>query len=129
LARAPVISIVDDDQPVREATRNLIRSLGYTAVTFTSAEEYLRSDRLHDTACLITDVMMPGMTGIELQRRLIADGHRTPIIFMTAHPEEQIRGHALEAGAVGFLSKPFDDDQLIQCIDRALQSDQSGASG
>ena len=85
-----MISIVDDDQPVREATRNLIRSLGYVALTFTSAEEYLRSDRLHDTACLITDVMMPGMTEIELQQRLIADGHRTPIIFMTAHPEAQI---------------------------------------
>ena len=124
-----MISIVDDDESVREATRSLIRSLGYTVLTFTSAEEYLRSDRKHDTACLISDVMMPGMSGIELQQRLIADGHRTPIIFMTAHPEEQTRRHALEAGALCFLSKPFDDDHLIQCIDRALQGDGSELSG
>ncbi len=124
-----MICIVDDDESVREATGNLVRSLGYIVATFDSAEEYLRSDRVHDTACLITDVMMPGMSGIELQKRLIADGRRTPIIFMTAHPEEQARRRALEAGALGFLSKPFDDDHLIRYIDRAVQNDGSGISG
>jgi FixJ family two-component response regulator len=124
-----VICIVDDDESVREATGNLVRSLGYIVATFNSAEEYLRSDRVHDTACLITDVMMPGMNGIELQKRLIADGRRTPIIFRTAHPEEQARRRALEAGALGFLSKPFDDDRLIHYIDQAFQGDDSGISG
>jgi FixJ family two-component response regulator len=115
-----MISIVEDDASVREATRGLIRSLGYDAATFASAEEYLRSERVRDTSCLITDVQMSGMSGVDLQERLIADGHRTPIIFMTAYPEERVRARALGAGAVGFLSKPFDDERLIECLDRAL---------
>jgi len=115
-----MISIVEDDASVREATRGLVRSLGYSTATFASAEEYLRSERVRDTACLITDVQMPGMSGIDLQDRLIADGRRTPIIFVTAYPEERIRVRALGAGAVGFLSKPFNDESLIECLDRAL---------
>jgi FixJ family two-component response regulator len=115
-----MISIVEDDASVREATRGLIRSLGYDAATFASAEEYLRSERVSDTSCLITDVQMSGMSGVDLQERLIADGHRTPIIFMTAYPEERVRTRALDAGAVGFLSKPFNDDSLIACLERAL---------
>jgi FixJ family two-component response regulator len=116
-----MISIVEDDASVREATKGLVRSLGYSAATFASAEEYLRSERVRDTACLITDVQMPGMSGIDLQDRLIADGRRTPIIFVTAYPEERIRARALRAGAVGFLSKPFTDESLIECLDRALR--------
>ena len=88
LSKVPVISIVDDDKSVREGTRRLIRSLGYATATFASAEEYLLSDHLQDTSCLITDIKMHGMSGVEMQRRLIADGYRTPIIFMTAFPEE-----------------------------------------
>jgi FixJ family two-component response regulator len=118
-----MISIVDDDESVREATKGLIRSLGYATATFSSAEEYLRSDRVQDTSCLITDVQMPGMSGIDLQARLIADGHRTPVIFVTAFPEERVRVRVLEAGAFGFLSKPFDDDCLIECLDKALKGD------
>ena len=81
---------------------------------------------MRDTSCLITDVQMPGLSGVELQSRLIADGHRMPMIFMTAFPEERIRARALGAGAFGFLSKPFDEEHLIGCLDRALKSDDAG---
>lgn len=121
LPQAPVISIVDDDESVREATKGLVRSLGYVAATFESAEEFLESGRLGETSCIITDVQMRGASGVELQSRLIADGHRLPMIFVTAYPEERIRARALEAGAIGFLSKPFDDEHLIGCLDRALK--------
>ena len=95
----PLISIVDDDGFVRESTKGLVRSMGYAAETFASAEEYLRSNRAADTACLISDVQMPGMNGADLQDRLIADGHHTPIIFVTAFPDEDIRARVLKAGA------------------------------
>lgn len=121
-----MISIVDDDESVREATKGLVRSLGYATATFASAEEYLRSDRVRDTSCLITDVQMPGMTGVELQDRLIASGKRTPVIFITAFPEENIRTRVLEAGAFGYLSKPFNDECLIECLDEALKGNDSG---
>lgn len=126
MSKAPVISIVDDDESVREATKGLVRSLGYATATFASAEEYLRSDRVRDTSCLITDVQMPGMTGVELQDRLIASGKRTPVIFVTAFPEENIRARVLEAGAFGYLSKPFNDECLIECLDEALKGNDSG---
>lgn len=126
MSKAPVISIVDDDESVREATKGLVRSLGYATVTFSSAEEYLRSDRVRDTSCLITDVQMPGMTGVELQDRLIASGKRTPVIFVTAFPEDNIRARVLEAGAFGYLSKPFNDECLIECLDEALKGNDSG---
>lgn len=117
-----MISIVDDDESVRETTKGLVRSLGLNASAFASAEEFLHSDRLHDTACLIADVQMEGMSGVELQGRLLAQGRHMPIIFMTAFPEERIRVHVLNAGAIGFLSKPFDEECLIHCIDTALRS-------
>lgn len=120
MPKVPVISIVDDDESVREATKGLVRSLGYTAATFESAEEFLESGRMADTSCIITDVQMRGVSGVELQSRLIAEGYRLPMIFVTAFPEERIRARALEAGAFGFLSKPFDDEHLIGCLDRAL---------
>jgi FixJ family two-component response regulator len=120
-----VISIVDDDASVREATKGLVRSLGYRAATFGSAEEFLGSERLHDTACLITDVQMPGLSGVELQSRLIEDGHRMPVIFLTAFPEDRVRDRALGAGAYGFLSKPFDEENLIGCLTRALNRDET----
>lgn len=123
--KAPVISIVDDDESVREATKSLVRSLGYHAVTFGSAEEYLGSERKHDTSCVIADVQMPGMSGVDLQARLIASGHRTPMIFITAFPEDRICTRAMTAGAYGFLSKPYKDDQLIECLDKALRDGES----
>jgi FixJ family two-component response regulator len=120
-----MISIVDDDESVREATRGLVRSLGYSAAAFASAEEFLGSDRLLDTSCLITDVEMPGLSGIELQSRLAADGHRIPIIFITAYPEERVRARAEEAGAFGFFGKPFDEERFIGCLGRAVKAESS----
>jgi FixJ family two-component response regulator len=121
LAKTFMISIVDDDKSVREAAKTLIRSLGYTAATFASAEEFLESGQLRDTACLITDVQMPGMSGVDLQCHLAANGHSTPVIMITAYPEEMIRERALNAGAFGFLSKPFSEESLIACLDKALE--------
>jgi FixJ family two-component response regulator len=116
-----MISIVDDDETVREATKGLVRSLGYVAETFRSAEEFLSSEHRRETACIITDVQMPGLSGVELQSRLIAEGDRLPIIFMTAFPEDRVRTRALEAGAYGYLGKPFAEKHLIDCLDRALK--------
>ena len=121
MLKAPVISIVDDNESVREATKGLIRSLGYNAEAFASAEEYLRSDCVSESACLITDLHMPGMSGTDLQDRLIADGRRVPMIFMTAYFEEKVRARVLDAGAVAFLRKPFDDEALIECLNKALK--------
>ena len=120
MATRPVISIIDDDPSVREATRSLIRSLGYQAQAFSSAEEYLQSDHLENSSCLITDLHMPGMSGADLQDRLIAEGRRIPMIFMTAYFEERVRDQVMDAGAFGFLRKPFDDESLIACLDKAL---------
>jgi FixJ family two-component response regulator len=125
LKKNTMISIVDDDRSVREAANALIRSLGYAAATFESAEEFLESGRLCDTACLITDVQMPGMSGIDLQSHLTANGHHTPVIFVTGYPEEGTRERALDAGAFGFLSKPFSEASLIACLDRALEHHRS----
>ena len=113
-----MISIIDDDRSVREAVKSLIRSLGYEAVTFASAEEYLGADAAHDLECVITDVQMPGMTGMDLQDRLIADGYRRPIIFMSA---EDASASALRTACSRFLKKPFSDERLINCLDRALK--------
>jgi len=120
LSKVPMISIVDDDRSLREATKGLVRSFGYGADTFASAEEFLQSDRLNDTSCLILDVNMPGLSGIELQDQLIARGNHMPIIFITAVLEESTRAKALKAGAVGFLSKPFREEWLIDRLDVAL---------
>jgi FixJ family two-component response regulator len=117
----PVISVVDDDASVRAATTRLLKSLGFTAHAFASANEFLQSPRLRDTSCLIADVQMPGMSGVQLQEYLIAQGHSTPIIFITAFPEDSIREQAMNAGAICFLSKPFDGARLIECVDRALK--------
>jgi FixJ family two-component response regulator len=122
VAKVPMISIVDDDESVRETLKGLVRSFGLKADVFASAEEFLESNRLQDTACLITDVQMQGMSGVELQTFLLTQGHDMPIIFMTAFPEERIRMRALNAGAIGFLGKPFDEKSLIDCLDKALES-------
>ena len=127
LNTVPVISIVDDDESVRAATGSLVRSLGFKAHTFASAEEFLRSQHVDETSCLITDVKMPGINGIELQGVVREGGRRTPIIFITAFPEEPIRVRAMQAGAIGFLSKPFDVAALIKFLDLALQSNDSAA--
>ena len=118
-----MISIVDDDESVREATKGFVRSLGYAAATFASAEEFLSSDRVHATSCVIADVQMPGLSGIDLQHRLVAQGLRLPVIFVTAFPDERTRRRAIDAGAVDYLSKPFSDEQLVSCLNTALKKD------
>jgi FixJ family two-component response regulator len=117
---SPVISIIDDDPSVRKATDGLVRSLGYRSLTFASAEDFLDSDHIEDTSCVITDVQMPGLSGVELQSVLIARGARLPMIFITAFPEDRIRRSVLEAGAIGFLSKPFEEAVLIERLQAAL---------
>jgi FixJ family two-component response regulator len=115
-----MISIVDDDASFRQSTASLVRSLGYVATAFASAEEFLKSGLVEETSCLISDVQMPGMSGIELHNRLIAQGHRLPVIFITAFPETRARRQTLAVEAVGFLGKPLNEDELISCIDQAL---------
>jgi FixJ family two-component response regulator len=116
-----MISIIDDDRSVREAVKSLIRSLGYEAVTFASAEEYLGAERVRDSDCIITDVHTPGMTGIDLRDRLVADGYRRPIIFMSALSAEDAGASELRTAASRFLKKPFSDERLIVCLDQALK--------
>ena len=122
MAATPLISIVDDDAFVREATADFLTSLGYHACTFASAEQFLASEHLQDTSCVITDLRMPGLSGLDLQNRLSAGGCKTPIIFVTAYPKERDRSRALSAGAVAFLNKPFEEAALISSIEVALQS-------
>jgi FixJ family two-component response regulator len=118
--KVPVISIVDDDESVSAALRSLVRSLGLVAHAFASAEEFLQSAHLDETACLISDIQMQGMSGVDLQMKLASDGRLIPIIFITAFPKDSVRAHVLEAGAICFLHKPFDGQALIQCIESAL---------
>ena len=120
LRKVAMISIVEDDTSVRESTKELVESLGYEALTFASAEEFLGSQRVRDTSCLITDLQMRGLSGIDLQRRLVDEGRGIPTIFITAFPDEKTRSHALNAGAIGFLSKPFSDEALIHHLNAAL---------
>src|SRR5690349_7270579 len=119
--RTSVISIIDDDTLVRDATATLIRSLGFAPAKFASAEAFLESDDIDHTQCLIVDVQLPGLSGIDLQRRLQADGRKIPVIFITAFPEERLRASAAAAGAVGVLSKPFDPEVLMDCLSAALE--------
>jgi FixJ family two-component response regulator len=121
LSNLEIISIVDDDASARVATDRLVRSLGWRARTFASCEEFLQSPQLEDTQCLVTDVQMPRVDGLELQRRLNAQGRRIPIIFMTAFPDDATRARAMAAGAVCFLTKPFDASTFGECIETALR--------
>ena len=119
---APIISIVDDDESVRAAMSSLIRSLGYQSRVFCSADEFLTSLELNDTSCVIADVQMPGMSGMELQDALAERRPHMPVIFITAFPEERIRKRAEASGAVAFFSKPVDSHVLIECLDAALRT-------
>jgi FixJ family two-component response regulator len=117
-----VIAVVDDDAFVRDALEDLITSFGHSVRTFHSAEEFLQSGTIEQTSCLITDLQMPGMSGLDLQQRLLDNGHGTPVIFLTAFPEERPRAVALNRGALAFLSKPFEEVELISHLDRALKA-------
>ena len=120
MSEDPIIAIVDDDVMVCEATTDLVEAFGFNARTFTSADQLLNSDCLPGTSCLIADVLMPGMNGLQLLRILIASGHRIPVIFTTAFPDQRVRERALSAGALCYLSKPFDGETLRSCIRSAL---------
>jgi FixJ family two-component response regulator len=120
LQQAPLISIIDDDESVRVATACLLRSLGYRAHAFASADEFLDSSHIGEAACLIVDVQMPKTSGIELKHMLRAKGIDTPIIFITAFPEERVRAKALDDASSCMLSKPFDSRVLIECLATAL---------
>jgi FixJ family two-component response regulator len=114
------VAIVDDDDSLRSAIQDLLEAIGVPARAFASAEEFLNSGQHHNTTCLITDIRMPGMSGLELQTKLNLDGCRIPTIFITAHGDEKMRMQALRAGAVEFLSKPFNDETLIESVRAAL---------
>ena len=116
----PLISVVDDNDSVRESLRGLIRSVGFAVEDFPSAEKFLNSDRLNDTHCLILDVRMPGIGGLELQRRLVKSNRNIPIIFITAHGDEAARSQALKDGAANYLFKPFSEQALLNAINAAL---------
>lgn len=122
VSHVPMITIIDDDESVRLAAESLVRSLGLGTSVFASAEAFLTSPERHRTACVITDVQMPGMSGLDLQVRLRTEGDRLPLIFITAFPEERIRTQVEAAGAIGFLAKPFGGDEMIRCIDDALRA-------
>ena len=122
MSNQSLVSIVDDDQPFRESMRRLMRSLGYTAAVFSSAADFLGSSRLRETSCLITDVHMPAMTGIELYRHLIETGHAIPTILITAYPNEVDRVRALKDGVLCYLRKPIDEQNLSRCLRAALKS-------
>jgi FixJ family two-component response regulator len=121
VAKNPLISVIDDDDALRSSLENLIRSVGWRVQCFSSAEAFLRSNQVHETGCLILDVRMRGMSGLELQRKLVVANSHMPIIFITAHEDDDRRRQALDAGAVAFLHKPFYQDELLNAIDAALK--------
>ena len=121
MSQEPLIAIVDDDEPFREAVRALLQSAGRRAVTFATAEHFLASGAAATADCLILDLRMPGINGLELQRRLRAAGFRIPTIVITAHADDVSRAQALAAGAAVFLSKPFQPDVFLQAIDTAMR--------
>ena len=116
----PLISIVDDDESVRQALKSLLDSVGFRAEVFDSGEEFLKSAYVSQTDCLITDVRMPGMSGLELQERLSAAGRSIPIVFISAHEDKEARARGLRAGAIDFLQKPFSEDSLLGAISVCL---------
>jgi FixJ family two-component response regulator len=123
LSKLPLVAIIDDDASVRATTDSLVRSLGYTVYTFASAEEFLRSNLPDEISCVIADVKMPGMSGVELQAHLLTQRNHVPFIFVTAFPDERVRAKALRAGAICYLTKPFDGESLIQGLRAALKHD------
>jgi FixJ family two-component response regulator len=120
-SRSQLVAIVDDDRSSQSALKDLMESAGLSARCFGSAEEFLESDQPNQTACLVADIRMPGMSGLQLQARLRAEGSRIPLIFITAHDDAQVRTQAMKAGAVEVLSKPFDDEVLLAKVRAALK--------
>jgi FixJ family two-component response regulator len=121
MSETTLISIIDDDALTRDGIRDLVESLGYNAVSFKSAEHFQESGLVADTTCLIADVQMPGLVGLELQEALRSQGRHMPVILITAYPNEKQRSLALNGGAVGVLSKPFNEESLIRCLTAAIK--------
>ncbi|HKF12106.1 MAG TPA: response regulator [Xanthobacteraceae bacterium] len=121
-----LISIIDDDEDFREALQGLMTSMGFTVEAFSSALDFLERTNISDTSCLITDVHMPRMTGIELHRRLIDSGYLIPTILITAYPDESVRIRAMADGIIGYLTKPCDADELLRCVSTALERAERG---
>jgi FixJ family two-component response regulator len=122
MEKTKLVAIVDDDDSIRSALQGLLESAELPAQSFASAEEFLKSGQHHQIACLIADIRMPGMSGLELQAQLNAERRRIPIIFITAHGDEKMRMQALRAGAVEFMAKPFNDEALLESVRAALES-------
>ena len=120
LDHVTLVSIVDDDESVRDAMKSLVRSFGYRVETFGSAAEFLESSQVENTDCLVTDVQMPGLSGVELQNRLLSDGYHMPTIFISAFPNSQIEEWVLQSGAIGYLRKPFNDHELLEHLETAV---------
>ena len=129
MATRPVISIVDDDQSVREGTRDLIEAMGFAVGTFGCAEKFLESNSTDTTLCLIADVRLPGMTGLELHNHLVGSGKHIPTILITAFPKEKERVCALRAGAVCYLIKPLDERELVACVQCAFKVQKRDIAG
>jgi FixJ family two-component response regulator len=129
LPRQVVISVIDDDESVREGVTDLVGTLGFSAHPFVTAEDFLNSDQLHRTSCLITDMKLPGMSGLELHHRLVTSGIAIPTLLITAYPEESSRAHALNAGVICYLVKPFAEGDFLDCVRRAVsQARPAGAA-
>jgi tungstate transport system substrate-binding protein len=129
MSKAPLISIVDDDALARDGISELVESSGYKTTTFESAENFLKSSMVAETTCLITDVQMPGLSGLELQETLQSRGYSIPVILITGYPDEKNRTRALDNGAVGFLSKPFKEESLIECLTAVITTRARSANG
>jgi len=127
--KKPLIAIVDDDEPMREAIKGLMRSLGFDAETFSSAEDYLGFPLLRSTTCLVTDIHMPGMSGLDLHRRLVALGTSIPTVLITAFPEQDARVRGLGADIICYLTKPFKEQDLVDCIRSAVARGSDGQNG
>ena len=126
MSEIPLIAVVDDDEAIRDAKQSLLPAVGLRAVVFSSAEDFFQADQRQATACLIVDVRMPRMSGLELQRQLATANCPTPIIFITAHGDEETRARALRAGAVAFLDKPFSDEVLLRAVQAVLHASRGG---
>jgi FixJ family two-component response regulator len=119
--KGPLIAIVDDDESMRDTTKDLLESAGFSAVAFARAASFLKSKRLSSVSCLIADMRMGEMTGLELHQHLVSSNHPIPTILMTAYPDERVRAQAIKANVVCYLAKPFAADELLACLRRAIQ--------
>ena len=125
MQEGPFVAIVDDDKSIRNATQNLLKAAGFSTATFEDAESFLGSASFANASCLVADMRMPGMTGLELYHELVALGHRIPTVIITAHPEELTQARAREAGITCYLTKPFTPDELLECVSESLAKSQA----